>query len=354
MNNLKSKTLKNAYITPTQQFGNAKPFNLTGCVYSENFSRIPLSERSCGNDGDFYINKNSNTLDINIYPSPTNLSGNSIYLGHFMTHYGHFITETISTFWQLLSNHEYDYYIFQLFENKKCIPDYALSVFNFFNIPISKVIIIDGFYQCEKLLIVERLVQLNREIKPEMRKVYSFIQKKSAGYYQRQLPRKIYLSRTKNSLKKYNRAILNEVLLEDYFSQNGFEVIYPEFLGLTEQIQLFQHVDLIIGLSGSALHNIVFMKKDAKLYEIGDIRSNNAPHPMQILCNKISISTHYFIPYKGMIINQKMRIGIVDILFIKKQFSNLLNLEMAIKPSLLLRIKSICIGIFIFLKSCRP
>jgi len=63
----------------------------------------------------------------------------------------------------------------------------------------------------------------------------------------------------------------------------------------------------VCGLSGSALHQCVFMRPDTRLLEIGDARSRSHVHPMQELCNSLSDCTAEFLPFRGLVLNRETR-----------------------------------------------
>jgi hypothetical protein len=79
--------------------------------------------------------------------------------------------------------------------------------------------------------------------------------------------KKIYLSR-----KNYpNRDIRidDEEILENYFIEKGFQVVYPEDIPtFKEQFELFNSCSTLIALSGSGLTSLIFMQKDQRVIEI--------------------------------------------------------------------------------------
>jgi hypothetical protein len=92
----------------------------------------------------------------------------------------------------------------------------------------------------------------------------------------------------------------------------GFLTVYPELLSFPEQVSLFHQADVICGLSGSALHNCVFMRPHTVLIEIADLRSLDATHPMQKVCNELTNVNYHFIPFSGYILHQGNQIGIIS------------------------------------------
>ena len=72
--------------------------------------------------------------------------------------------------------------------------------------------------------------------------------------------KKVYLQRLNNKL----RPISNLNQLELLLLKNDFEFVDVGSLNLIEQIELFQTVDIIVGVSGAAFTNLIFMKSGSK------------------------------------------------------------------------------------------
>lgn len=69
--------------------------------------------------------------------------------------------------------------------------------------------------------------------------------------------KKVYLARKDNAVRSYNQA---EVL--DSVVKQGFVPIYLEELSFLEQVHLFQNADILIGASGAAWTNIIYIKPE--------------------------------------------------------------------------------------------
>lgn len=83
-----------------------------------------------------------------------------------------------------------------------------------------------------------------------------------------------------------HRVCSNETELEAML-QNNFNIISVrmEKLSMQEQIYLVAHAELIIGLYGSAMHNIVFAKPGTRCLTLCDIRTPD-PHATQFSSEK--------------------------------------------------------------------
>jgi hypothetical protein len=79
--------------------------------------------------------------------------------------------------------------------------------------------------------------------------------------------KKIYISR-KNFLSQDIR-IDDEEVLENYFIEKGFQVVYPENIStFKEQFELFNSCSTLAGLSGSGITSLIFMQENQEIIEI--------------------------------------------------------------------------------------
>jgi hypothetical protein len=89
--------------------------------------------------------------------------------------------------------------------------------------------------------------------------------------------------------------------IKQYCQDIGFEIINMEQLSLYEQIKLMRETKYLIGFSGSAMHNAMFLNSDALCINLCDLRDLKSPKcyiPNQKLCNRISGCREIFIDFK--------------------------------------------------------
>ncbi len=82
--------------------------------------------------------------------------------------------------------------------------------------------------------------------------------------------RRLFLSRkkiTESSGGRY-RALLNEDELLAEVAAIGYEIIEPETLPLAEQVRLFREADVVVGLGGAAMFNVVFCRPGTTVISI--------------------------------------------------------------------------------------
>lgn len=88
----------------------------------------------------------------------------------------------------------------------------------------------------------------------------------------------------------------NDFALDVEFEKRGFEVLHPQEIGQSDQIEIFRSADLVCGVSGSALHNSVLTSRRTRIVEIGNRRTPDRPHPQQVLMDNAAGRPLGFVP----------------------------------------------------------
>ena len=167
-----------------------------------------------------------------------------------------------------------------------------------FQIPIDRVIFAaSDQISPDEIIVPERLLRLNHSVDSRLAWVYSHVTQGIPPIQDGS--RRIYLSRRKVSRRSHLRVCANEASIERRFSKYGFKIIYPEELPFDEQIRSYLSAEAIAGLSGSALHNSVFMQPGSILIELGDPHYEGERQPTQVLCDSVSGVSPVFIPFAG-------------------------------------------------------
>lgn len=85
--------------------------------------------------------------------------------------------------------------------------------------------------------------------------------------------RYVYLSRSKRNVqaisKRPDTRIDDESLLEQYFSELGFDIVYPEtFSTFADQVNYMRTVKVLVSITGSGLTNSIFMEPGQTVVEL--------------------------------------------------------------------------------------
>ncbi len=318
--------LNDAIITPN--VWNSATNALSGGVYDQHGKLCRPAERSRV----MSMIKLINPETIDPTEACDEISGTCIYLGHYTHHYGHFLLETLARFWPLTLDHDYDKYIFHtLFNRTTYSPAYSPANISFasFGIDSDKVLVTRNKIRVEQLLVPSRMISINDEADSEQANVYrnivSYCQQQSAGS-EATFPSRIYVSRRKLCTRgSQSRFLVNESEVEQLFAAFGFTIIYPEELAFEKQVLMFHAAELTAGVSGSAMHNSVFMQERARAITLGVPREPNAPHINQTICDGLSNVQAEFIPFQGRMVDDNRGAFEFDIQYLTKALAKLLT-----------------------------
>ena len=97
---------------------------------------------------------------------------------------------------------------------------------------------------------------------------------------------RVYLSRAR--LPELRQRIANEAAVEAAFEQHGFTIVHPQEVSIADQISMYANCRVLAGLSGSALHNVVFCRPKTLLIDIHDTRKPTGALKSQVLCNELA------------------------------------------------------------------
>jgi capsular polysaccharide biosynthesis protein len=247
-----------------------------GAVYDHDGRLIPESQRRGGISGDHVVAVDPISVDVT---GTKRLRGTWLYGGHWMTHFGHFITETLTTLWPEGLN--FHGVIFHPFVHGSKLPgDVARELFRYACSSFEPVII-DAALQVEHLLVPTRPFTINaaataRAVDVWKRVAAAATQSRNSGHR----PSRIFLSRTRlheqyarKAGSGHKRALSNELDLDELFRKRKVTVFYPEQLSISEQINLARGAEVLCGVSGSALHLSAFSPPETRVLEIADVRS---------------------------------------------------------------------------------
>ena len=130
---------------------------------------------------------------------------------------------------------------------------------------------------------------------------FKFLKKKSSKNF----PKKIYIDRSdsESNLKNY-RYIVNEDEVVTFLKKKGFKTLRLMDLSFEEEIKLFNNAEIIVGLRGAGLTNLLWSGKQTKIIELRSKLTNklfeNLAKQNNIKFNKIEtdplekvIAKHY-------------------------------------------------------------
>lgn len=87
--------------------------------------------------------------------------------------------------------------------------------------------------------------------------------------------KKIYIEREKIKISRFSRSIINEERVKNFLQNNGFKCIKLENYSITDQANIFNNADIVVGLHGAGFANLAFCKKKTKILEMKSVTTNN-------------------------------------------------------------------------------
>ena len=193
-----------------------------------------------------------------------------VFCGYLARGWGHFLIESITRLWYALSHEgDADRYVFVTGENGGTAIEGNFRIFlELFGI-LDRTVLLDRPARFREVIVPERAyvsgAYTSEAYNEILDKVLSALPEDGSvkpGV-------KLFLSRAHLYDKKhfYGRKRSRERgldMLDDFFSRNGFTILYPERVDLITQLKLMRNAALIASESGSCAHNMLLAPRGAK------------------------------------------------------------------------------------------
>ncbi len=172
-----------------------------------------------------------------------------IYFGNVHDEFGHFLLKHMARAWAVLEKQYVNAKI--VLVNNRQINPLPRFIQDFMSMLGREVIVVSETTRFKSVIVPSQTFNFYTYWAPEFIRVFEHM----ANMYDGKDYDKIYLSRAK--LKK--RAPFGERKIQKIFEKNGFHIVYPETLPLSEQISLMKNCRVLAGCGGTALHMALFM-----------------------------------------------------------------------------------------------
>jgi Glycosyltransferase 61 len=269
-------------------------FHSVGAAYREDGSLIEESKRPGGTGGDLAESLDPDHIVIPPAREEIKFPGTTLYLGNYMNHYGHFITEFLSKLW-CIDDIKFDQVVIRPFifqAGKAVLFPFAKDLLNIAMPGGTQIRIVTGDAFFERVVIPAQAWPINSKCNVAVRPLYTKI---SAHFRLGEPKGRIFLTRNQSTYKR----IANLAEIERVATDLGFALVNPETLPILDQMRLYANSHIIAGFAGTSLHNCLFSQPGATVIDLGDTRTRNKPHLMQSVAHAISEVDMYHIPYRG-------------------------------------------------------
>lgn len=278
--NLSVKVIENGFVLPVNKYYNPnKTLCGTGGVVDSNYNYIENSAMLAYNMsnrlyGSYKFNKKKvEYIDESV-----------IYINHFIHQWGHYLLDVINRLWYILDkNTENLKFVYTVRTNHEdCIKENYLEILELLGIKKENLIRVNKVTQFKKIIIPEASLYPGKYFTIEYKKIFDRIID-NANVTINYPKKNIYCSRSK--FKKAQKKEIGEEKLESIFNENGFESVYFENMDVREQINIINNSNIIVAVSGTIPHNILFARNNPKVVILNKTYKLNLH---QFLINQVS------------------------------------------------------------------
>lgn len=211
-----------------------------------------------------------------------------IYFGNVYPHFGHFLLEHMNRAYGLLQDGMRNLPIVLVNnQNVNPVPKYIYDLLDALGVSRDKIIILNETTKFRNVYIPHQSFNIPLYYADEFSKPFEYMaaQMGGVGYD------KIYVSRAKlKSGRTYGEDGIQEI-----FAKNGFHIIYPETMPLTEQISFMKNCRVLAGCAGTALHLALFMPRGGTVIQIKRNRVNKDNFDVQNMINSVKNFNSYYV-----------------------------------------------------------
>lgn len=190
--------------------------------------------------------------------------GSVVYMGLFNPHWGHFITDCLSTFW-CMGKVEADRYVFSYFKGEE--PELHPNIRQALELlgVLGKIEIVNEPLSYDRVYVPCKGMVPREYVLEESSSVYDRIISEGLKRYKggNSGREKIILSRG-----RFPKALLNDLgtrEIEKVFEDNGFVPVYPEQLTLVELIGILSGSKEVLTIAGTLAHDMLFAPQGSRL-----------------------------------------------------------------------------------------
>lgn len=199
-----------------------------------------------------------------------------IYLGTTVSHFGHFLINTLDRAWPLTKAEYRDVPIVMIAKHNYREKEH-FKLLEYLGVKPENIIILRKTTRFRNVIVPSRAFINERYASADYVNVFRTISNNIGNGFGYD---KIYLSRTKFAKKDFG-----EERLEQIFQKNGYKIIYPETLSIIDQIKYIKDAHVMAGLSGSAMHLALFAPDGATVACMN--RSKQGMALIQVQINEI-------------------------------------------------------------------
>lgn len=245
-------TGKNATILPMRRIPGDPYLFGRGGVVDENGAYVPMSAIKDRVE--------------NCYPfeNPSYRDKKVVFGGYLIHHWGHFLIEAVARMWYALQKDpSIDHYVFFINENEE--REITGNYREFFQLlkVWDKVEIINRPTTYREVVVPEVGFQFRDYFTQQYLDIFDTIAENVEPQPDWSTPEKVFYTRTQ--FEKSRPYEFGEEALDDFYQRNGYQVVAPEKLTLSQMIHQIRNCKEIAAISGTPPHNMLFGNSGQKI-----------------------------------------------------------------------------------------
>ena len=275
----------NAYVLPSKKNKDGNPWCYGGVV-DENKQFIKLSgqyaygENDRVRDGYDFDEEDVEYIDEDV-----------LYLNYFIPQWGHYLLDVIGRLWYILKDsNKKIVYSCRLNEDFR-IKGNLLQLLEMLGINKDRIIFLNKVTKFKSITIADTSICVSKYYTKEYKNLIDKLVNVALKDYKLKTERKIFCSR--KHFKSIKNKEFGEELIEDVFKDNGYEIIYMEEHNLIDQIRLLNECKEVVCVSGTLVHNAMFIRNNKCKFTI--INKTYKVNPIVYLTNEISNAEFTFV-----------------------------------------------------------
>lgn len=205
-----------------------------------------------------------------------------IFGGVIIPHFGHFLIDSLSRLWYVVKNKPIINHYKIVFSCMGEIPSYVYETLDLLGLKREQVIFLRQITRYKEIIVPDQSGYTLGYVHKEYLDIYNEIFFNSIQKYNGTKYKKIFLSRAKC---KSGYKIIGEDYFENFFSEHGFEILYPDEMTMLEKVFLVGNANEIATTCGTIAHYSLFANKNCKFVILN--RNFNFCPGGQILINVV-------------------------------------------------------------------
>ena len=247
--NLRVETIDGGYILPLRKVPGDNLLFGRGGVLDRDGRFVELSSIPGRIEGKYETESFDDSSDETV-----------VYCGYLVNHWGHFLIEAVNRLWYYL-DHKDNAYTYVYIVEEKAQRELSGNYKEFFELLgiADKIELINTPKSFRRIIVPECAFSFQTRWSVKYREIFDAViwSALSSNFDKTEYEvEKVFLSRARfPKAKKYEIGL---DMLDSFFENNGYKVLYPESLPLTELILYLQSAKECAAESGTTPHNILF------------------------------------------------------------------------------------------------